>query len=297
MHANMWGQASTQRNAATLRGDGALFVGPVDGPLANGHSGVGRMAEPSAIADALTDALSASPSARDLAGLRVLVTAGPTHEDLDPVRFLGNRSSGKMGFALASRAHARGADVVLVSGPVALADPAGVAVVRVRSAREMHAAVKSQVAAGVDVVIMAAAVADYRPAEQADHKIKKAGERALQLVRNPDILAELGSERFARASDANAGSSPVAPVLIGFALETTDVERYARAKLESKRCDLIVANQASDGFAGDTNRAHLVSAAGVRSLDTMSKAALADHIWDAALGIRRASTPAHATGQ
>ena len=231
-----------------------------------------------------------------VAGLRVLVSAGPTFEDLDPVRFLGNRSSGKMGFALASRAHARGASVVLVSGPVTLPDPAGVTTVRVRSAREMHAAVKSEVSRGVDIVVMAAAVADYRPAERADQKIKKSGARALELVRNPDILAELGSERAARreALDADA---PATPVLIGFALETTDIERYARTKLASKRCDLIVANEAAHGFGGDTNRAHLVSETGVLSLETMSKDALADHILSAALGIHHAPPQPHAPTQ
>ncbi|MCB9626570.1 MAG: bifunctional phosphopantothenoylcysteine decarboxylase/phosphopantothenate--cysteine ligase CoaBC [Sandaracinaceae bacterium] len=305
MHPSMWGQPATQRNVETLRTDGWHFCGPVDGPLANGASGVGRMAEPSVIADALEAALAAHGGAigaaqatEDLRGLRVLVTAGPTYEDLDPVRFLGNRSSGKMGFALASRARARGAEVLLVSGPVALTDPAGVTTLRVRSAREMHAAVKSEVAKGVDVVIMAAAVADYRPAEQAAEKIKKAGERALELVRNPDILAELGAERAERATAAAHDTEPRSPtpVLIGFALETTDVERYARGKLVSKRCDLIVANEARDGFAGDTNRAHLVSADGVQSLDTMSKAALADRIWDAALRLRSAAQLPTATG-
>ncbi|MCB9659207.1 MAG: bifunctional phosphopantothenoylcysteine decarboxylase/phosphopantothenate synthase [Sandaracinaceae bacterium] len=326
MHPHMWMQPATQRNVATLRSDGVQVVGPVEGPLANGGSGKGRMAEPSTIADALANALreplahtapaAASPAAaapgssagssgalpgatastQDLAGLRVLVSAGPTFEDLDPVRFLGNRSSGKMGFALASRAHARGASVVLVSGPVTLPDPAGVTTVRVRSAREMHAAVKSEVSRGVDIVVMAAAVADYRPAERADQKIKKSGARALELVRNPDILAELGSERAARreALDADA---PATPVLIGFALETTDIERYARTKLASKRCDLIVANEAAHGFGGDTNRAHLVSETGVLSLETMSKDALADHILSAALGIHHAPPQPHAPTQ
>ena len=146
---------------------------------------------------------------------------------------------------------------------------------------------------GVDVVIMAAAVADYRPAERADQKIKKAGDRPLALVRNPDILAELGAERAERM-----GSSPGAhPVLIGFALETNDIENHARGKLASKRCDLIVANEAQHGFGGDTNLAHLVSQTGIRSLETMSKDALADQILDAALGIHRAHAQLRATGQ
>jgi phosphopantothenoylcysteine decarboxylase/phosphopantothenate--cysteine ligase len=294
MHPHMWMQASTQRNVATLRNDGVLLVGPVDGPLANGGSGLGRMAEPAAIVDALAAHLAgASSQAADLAGLKVLISAGPTYEDLDPVRFLGNRSTGKMGFALAARARARGADVVLVSGPVTLPDPVGVTTQRVRSARDMHAAVKTRVAQGVDVVIMAAAVADYRPAERADQKIKKAGDRPLALVRNPDILAELGAERAERM-----GSSPGAhPVLIGFALETNDIENHARGKLASKRCDLIVANEAQHGFGGDTNLAHLVSEAGIVSLETMSKDALADQILDAALGIHRAHAQLRATGQ
>lgn len=295
MHPRMWAQPSTQRNVATLRGDGALLVGPVDGPLANGASGIGRMAEPVAIVDALESQLAADTSQRpaDLAGLRVLISAGPTFEDLDPVRFLGNRSTGKMGFALAARARARGAEVVLVSGPVTLPDPVGVTTQRVRSAREMHAAVKSHVASGVDVVIMAAAVADYRPAEVFDQKIKKAGDRALALVRNTDILAELGAERAERT----AKTGHVHPVLIGFALETNNVENHGRGKLASKRCDLIVANEARHGFGGDTNLAHLISEAGMRSLDSMSKDALADEIWDAALGIRQAHAQPRPRGQ
>lgn len=295
MHPRMWAQPSTQRNVATLRADGTLLVGPVDGPLANGGTGLGRMAEPVAIVDALANHLAGEASQRpaDLAGLKVLISAGPTFEDLDPVRFLGNRSTGKMGFALANRARARGAEVVLVSGPVTLPDPVGVNTVRVRSAREMHAAVKTQVGAGVDVVIMAAAVADYRPATKADHKIKKAGDRALELVRNVDILAELGAERAERMGSSGAPH----PVLIGFALETNDIENHARGKLASKRCDLIVANEARHGFGGDTNLAHLVTAAGIQNLESMSKDALADHILDAALGIRRAHAQPRATGQ
>ncbi len=284
MHPQMWSRASTQRNMATLVRDGVHQVGPVAGPLASGESGMGRMAEPEAICAGVAEALRrAAGGPPDMEGMRVLVSAGPTYEDLDPVRFLGNRSSGKMGFALASTAHARGAEVFLVSGPVTLPDPAGVNVTRVRSAREMHAAIVERVGS-VDVVVMAAAVADYRPDVRATEKIKKAGERALQLVRNPDILAELGATR-ARATAEDP--SKRRPVLIGFALETSEVERHARQKLDTKQCDLIVANEARDGFGGDTNRAHFVTASGVLSHDTMSKDALSEKIWDSALRIHR----------
>ncbi|MBC7171450.1 MAG: bifunctional phosphopantothenoylcysteine decarboxylase/phosphopantothenate--cysteine ligase CoaBC, partial [Polyangiaceae bacterium] len=217
MHHRMWGQASTQRSVALLRDAGYRFVGPVEGALASGEVGMGRMCEPEAIADAVFALLETK---RDLAGVRVLITAGPTVEDLDPVRFLGNRSTGKMGFAIAERALARGASVTLVAGPVQLASPTGAEVVRVRSALEMQAAVEARVASS-DVIVMSAAVADYRPAEVSTEKMKKAGEDlSIALVRNPDILAGLGAARTGRH-----------PLLVGFAVETTDVVRYARDKL------------------------------------------------------------------
>jgi phosphopantothenoylcysteine decarboxylase/phosphopantothenate--cysteine ligase len=223
------------------------------------------MAEPEAIADALFAMLNAP---RDLEGRSILITAGPTVEDLDPVRFLGNRSTGKMGFALAERAVARGAEVVLVTGPVHLADPPGAEVVRVRSALEMQGAV-SQRAAAVDAIVMSAAVADYRPASFVEQKIKKGEDLSIPLVRNPDILAELGASRTGGR-----------PLLVGFAVETTDVVRYATEKLERKKVDLVVANEARVGFGGDDNQATLVSHAGAEPLPPMRKLELADRVLD-----------------
>jgi phosphopantothenoylcysteine decarboxylase/phosphopantothenate--cysteine ligase len=234
---------------------------------------MGRMAEPQAIVDAL-DALL---SPRDLEGVRVVVSAGPTLEDLDPVRFLGNRSSGKMGFAVAERAAARGARVTLVAGPVSLPTPRGVARVDVRGALAMQAALATALGpdlSSADAVVMAAAVADYRPAETSETKLKKEGETAsLALVRNPDLLAEIGAAR---------GERP-APVLVGFALETQRGEglvAYARAKLASKRCDFIVANEARDALGGDDNRATIVTTSGATPTGPMTKRALADAILD-----------------
>lgn len=266
MHHRMWGQASTRRSVELLRAAGHRFVGPVEGPLASGEVGMGRMSEPEAIADALFAMLDVE---RDLAGLRLLVTAGPTVEDLDPVRFLGNRSTGKMGFAIVERAVARGATVSLVTGPVSLASPAGAEVVRVRSALEMQAEVGRRVPTS-DAVVMSAAVADYRPAQFSAEKMKKAGEDlSIALVRNPDILAELGA---ARRGDR--------PLLVGFAVETTDVVRYAQDKLEKKKVDLIVANEAKVGFGGDDNQATLVAHGSVKPLPAMRKLDLADRILD-----------------
>lgn len=265
MHHRMWMHPATQRNVERLRGDGVRFVGPVEGPLASGEAGMGRMVEPESIASAIEGLL----GPRDLAGRSILVSAGGTHEDLDPVRFLGNRSSGKMGYALAERAAARGAEVILVSGPTALADPAGVEVVRVRSARDMEAAITAR-RADVDAIVMAAAVADYRPSEQAEQKIKKTdGPLALELVKNPDILAGLGAWRV--------GSRPM---LVGFAVETEALVARARGKRERKKVDLIVANEASVSFEKETNRVVLVDAAGEEALPELPKRAVADRILD-----------------
>ncbi len=264
MHHRMWGQASTVKNARALEERGAILIGPVEGPLASGELGMGRMAEPVEIVDAMEVALTSSG---DLSGRALVISAGPTHEDLDPVRYLGNRSSGKMGYALAMRAAYRGAKVTLVSGPSALPDPSGVETLRVRSALEMKDAIES--VANPDVVIMAAAVADYRPAERAPQKIKKGDERQLTLVRNPDILAGLGASR-----------EGARPLLVGFALETERVVEYAREKLAKKNADMIVANHASDGFGGDSNLATLVEACETLSLPRMSKLDLADRILD-----------------
>jgi len=265
MHQRMWSHAATQSNVRSLTERGAIILGPVTGPLANGELGEGRMMEPEDIAEALESHLTHS---NDLEGVRILITAGPTHEDLDPVRFLGNRSSGRMGYAIAAQALRRGAEVTIVSGPVELPVPSGAEVVRVRSAEEMHAAVMSRFDR-FDVAIMAAAVADYRPAQRAAQKIKKGGGLKLELVRNPDILADVGAKRVQR---------PL--VLVGFALETENLEQAARKKLERKAADLIVANEAAAGLGGNSNRATLVDETSATPLPEMSKRALADQILD-----------------
>lgn len=269
MHTRMWERASTQRNVARVRGDGAHVVGPVEGPLASGEVGAGRMSEPTEIVDVAASILD-PPRGHDLAGRRIVVSAGPTVEDLDPVRFLGNRSSGKMGFALAAAARARGADVTLVAGPVDLESPPGVTRVDVRSALDMHEAVCAR-AGDADAVIMSAAVADYRPESPSAEKIKKGeGPMTVTLVRNPDILAELGRAR----RDARR------PVLVGFAVETRDLLPAARRKLEAKGCDLVVANEASVGFAGDDTRVVLVDRDGDRPLPPGPKREVADRVLD-----------------
>jgi phosphopantothenoylcysteine decarboxylase / phosphopantothenate---cysteine ligase len=228
MHSAMWEKPSTQEHMDTLRRRGVWVVGPVEGPLASGETGMGRMAEPEAIVQAVEAAAGAGP----LAGRTVLVTAGPTHEPVDPVRFLGNRSSGRMGFALAAEAARRGARVILVAGPVALATPPGVVRVDVVTAREMERAVHEH-APQADLVVMTAAVADYRPRDPAATKIKKErGLAAIELAENPDILA--GLRRVAPGA-----------VLVGFAAETDDLEKHARAKLERKGADFLVANDVS----------------------------------------------------
>ena len=287
MHARMWHHPATQRNVATLRADGRVkLVGPVEGPLASGDSGMGRLAEPD---DIVTEALvllsegrMASSAAatvaakRDLAGFRLVVTAGPTVEDLDPVRFLSNRSSGRMGFAVAERAAARGARVTLVTGPVELATPAAVQRVDVRGAREMKAALETALGPGLggaDALVMSAAVADYAPREQYAHKMKKAGDTAtIELVKNPDLLADIGAARTGPR-----------PVLVGFAVETAEPDilvAYAQKKLREKKVDLMVANHAADSFARDTNRATFVTESADEALPVMSKNDLADQILD-----------------
>jgi phosphopantothenoylcysteine decarboxylase/phosphopantothenate--cysteine ligase len=267
MHENMWLAAATQRNARQLEQDGAVLVGPVAGALASGEQGMGRMAEPEAIADAIEKLL--APKS-DLAGRTVLISAGPTVEDIDPVRYITNRSSGRMGFALASAALERGAQVTLVCGPTALKPPASAELIAVRSAREMHAAIMDR-SERFDVVIMTAAVADYAPVEPAKNKIKKSQDRlTLELIKNPDILADLGAKRSGKK-----------PVLIGFAMETNDLARYARKKLVEKRCDLIVANGAEVSGRDDT-QAILVAPEGDTPLPAMSKTELAHAILDRA---------------
>jgi phosphopantothenoylcysteine decarboxylase / phosphopantothenate---cysteine ligase len=251
MNTNMWENPATVRNLATLKQEhGWHFVSPGSGELACGWSGPGRMAEPSEILAATESLFN-----KDLSGRSIIVTAGPTVEDIDPVRFLSNRSSGKMGYAIAHAAAVRGADVTLVTGPTALPSLEGLNCVPVRSALEMEAAVEKH-AKNSDAIIMAAAVADFRPATVANHKLKKQkGEtdRSIKLVRNPDILAGLGS-KF---------KDSALPILVGFALETENLASSARAKLSAKGASLVVANLAEHGFAGENNQALLVDDRGL----------------------------------
>jgi phosphopantothenoylcysteine decarboxylase / phosphopantothenate---cysteine ligase len=279
MHERMWRSPATQRAVQRLRDDGARLVGPVEGELASGQVGMGRMVEPLAIADAVTEVLRATSSARDLTGTTVLISAGPTVEDIDPVRYISNRSSGRMGFALAAAARDRGASVILVAGPTTVAPPPGAELVPVRSAREMHAAVFAAFERA-DVAIMTAAVADYRPVQAATAKIKKTSERlSIELVKNPDILADLGAKRGARKH----------PVLVGFAMETNDLLAHARKKLVTKKCDLIVANEAEVGFGRDDTQATLVAAHGDEPLPPMTKLELANRILDRVNPLRAAT--------
>ncbi len=271
MNVNMWNHVATQQNVATLQARGVVFAGPESGELACGWIGAGRLIElPTILA-----AVRATLAPGDLAGEHVVVTAGGTHEAVDAVRYLGNRSSGKMGFAIAQQAARRGATVTLISGPSALSTPPGVTRVDVESALQMQAAVEAVYDRATSIV-MAAAVADFRPASVLAGKWKKevAGEAPhLPLVRNPDILAGLGARR----------NGTPRPLLVGFAAETEDVEANARGKLVAKRCDLVVGNdvgQADAGFAVDTNRAVLVTADGSEATGLLTKQALADKILD-----------------
>lgn len=279
MNVNMWNSASVQGNLALLRKRGLHVVEPSSGDLACGWVGEGRLAEPPEIVEAVLKVLDLH---KDLARLRVVLSAGPTQERIDPVRFLSNRSSGKMGYALAEAARARGASVTLVSGPVALPPPEGVRVILVESAEEMKAAL-DEVAATADIVIMAAAVADYRVAAPADRKIKKDdAEMEIRLVRNEDILAGLGRRK------------PAGQVLVGFAAETNDVVAYGLDKLKRKNADLFVANDVSRsdiGFSADDNEVHLLFADGrVEKVEKAAKKRIANAILDAAKQIH-ASKP------
>jgi phosphopantothenoylcysteine decarboxylase/phosphopantothenate--cysteine ligase len=270
MNTRMWQNPAVQENLAALRARGWHVVGPGTGVLADGDVGEGRLAEPGEIALAATRLL----GNLDLSGRQVVVTAGPTREPIDPVRFISNPSSGKMGYALAAVAARRGAEVVLVSGPTALPDPASVRTVRVETAEEMARAVEA-VAGPMDLFIGAAAVSDYRPAVAAPHKLKKRpGDESLQLTRTPDILAGLGARLSGRADG---------PVLVGFAAETEDVIANAREKLKGKRCDLVVANKVGGpaaGFGADTNRVALVSATELAEIEgTKEKVAEAILDW------------------
>lgn len=265
MNHRMWGHPATRANIATLRERGVQVVGPEDGPLAEGESGPGRLSEPDAIVAALLSTVTVDQA---LKGLKVVVSAGPTYEDLDPVRYLGNRSSGKMGFAVADSARRRGAEVVLVAGPVHLPTPAGVTRVDVRSAAQMHEAVFAAFPA--DIYIGAAAVADYTPRVPAANKIKKSNESlALDLVRTPDILSEV------------AAQTQGLKLVVGFAAETENVAGYARGKLVAKRLDLIVANRVGvvdGGFESDQNAMTAYWQDGERVFDPGAKTRLADDL-------------------
>lgn len=268
MNTGMWENPVTQKNVRRLAERGATIIPPAVGQLACGTTGAGRLPEPVEIVRVVENHFAHGQS---LAGRRILVTAAGTEEALDPVRFLGNRSTGRMGFAVAAEAARRGAEVILVAGPTPLATPTGVRRVDVRSARDMHAAVRAEYD-GVDAVIKAAAVADYRPVEIAEHKIKKSdGELTLKLTRNPDILYELGQQKKHQ-------------ILVGFAAETQNVAEYARGKLAKKNLDFIVANNVAEqdaGFGVPTNHVQIFYADG-RAEDhpLMAKAALAGVILD-----------------
>ncbi|MDT0316740.1 bifunctional phosphopantothenoylcysteine decarboxylase/phosphopantothenate--cysteine ligase CoaBC [Streptomyces millisiae] len=275
MHTEMWEHPATQENVATLRRRGALVIEPAVGRLTGADTGRGRLPDPSAIFAYCRRVLErgAVDEPADLAGRRVVISAGGTREPLDPVRYLGNRSSGKQGYALARTAAARGAAVTLVAANTALPDPAGVTVVPVSTTEELREAVV-KAAAEADAVVMAAAVADFRPASRAPQKIKKRDDRGpepIALVRNPDILAELA-----------AGRRP-GQLVVGFAAETEDVLANGRAKLARKGCDVLVVNRVGEGIAFGTeeNEAVILEAGGAETpVPHGPKEALADRVWD-----------------
>jgi phosphopantothenoylcysteine decarboxylase/phosphopantothenate--cysteine ligase len=264
MNRVMWDNPATRRNLAQLVADGAEIVGPNEGEMAeSGEAGIGRMAEPFEIAAAIELLFDRSKTIGPLSGKRVLVTSGPTHEPIDPIRYIANRSSGKQGHAIAAAAAATGAEVTLVHGPVNLPDPPGVLTVKIETAREMLEAVEA--ALPVDVAVFAAAVADWRIAEPGQQKIKKSSDSApkLALIENPDILATVARRNARRPK-----------LVVGFAAETENVTEHARAKLLQKGCDWIVANDVSPLtgiMGGDRNTVHLVTAAGVESWPPQSK--------------------------
>jgi phosphopantothenoylcysteine decarboxylase/phosphopantothenate--cysteine ligase len=274
MNVRMWNHPATQRNLKTLKNDGVIFVGPNDGEMACGEFGPGRMAEPEEILAAIEAALAAGP----LSGVKALVTAGPTHEPLDPVRFLSNRSSGRQGYAIAEALARAGAETVLVSGPVEIVPPARVKLVRVETAREMLAACEAELP--VAVAVCAAAVADWRPDLAASHKLKKtdAAPPALKLIENPDILAAL----------SHGAKRP--RLVVGFAAETENVLGHAAEKRARKGCDWIVANDVSHPgvMGGERNTVHLLTASGSESWPELDKhevgARLAERIADALKG-------------
>ena len=300
MHSTMYTHPATRANLATLRERGAYIVEPEVGRLASGEVGVGRLPETAALLGAIQLVLGRKG---DLVGRRVVVTAGGTQEPIDPVRFVGNRSSGKMGYALAVEARDRGADVILISGPVALDAPYGVEVRRVETALQMRDAVFDAVKEA-DALVMSAAVADYRPAEVAAQKLKKEGQGAqevaseggftLRLARNPDILGEL-----AAATEESEGAGSISGenrprrrlVRVGFAAETSNVLIYARGKLAAKRLDLLIANDVSrsdSGFGSETNKVYIFHADGtMEDLPVMPKTGVAAAIWDRVVHLLR----------
>jgi phosphopantothenoylcysteine decarboxylase / phosphopantothenate---cysteine ligase len=282
MHTEMWEHPATQDNVATLRRRGAVVVEPAVGRLTGADSGRGRLPDPEELFEVLRDVLVRGDLAQDLAGRQVVVSAGGTREFVDPVRFLGNRSSGRQGYALARAAVARGAEVTLVSANVALPDPAGVKVARVESTAQMRDAVLAA-ARTADAVVMAAAPADFRPTRRAEHKIKKTDDRSaptIDLVQNDDILAALVR-----------GREGTRPVVVGFAAETGDTEAdvlaHARAKLARKGCDLLVLNDVSGGKvfgSPDTEAVILTPDGDVTPVPAGPKAGLAHVVWDRVLG-------------
>jgi phosphopantothenoylcysteine decarboxylase/phosphopantothenate--cysteine ligase len=290
MNVRMWYHPATQRNVERLRMDGVVFVGPNDGEMACGEYGPGRMAEPLEIVAAIEAQIgkplpkhlglvqprsgqaampaAVQPLVQDLKGRRAIVTSGPTHEPIDPVRYIANRSSGKQGHAIAAALAARGAEVTLVTGPVALPDPPGVNTVHVEAARDMFSACFLDLP--VDIFVAAAAVADWRVAVEASQKLKKSGDLppVLKLAENPDILRAIAT--------TDARRRPA--LVVGFAAETESVVAYAQKKLAAKGCDWIVANDVSEGtdtFGGDSNTVHLVTRAGVEDWPRLSKAEVA----------------------
>ena len=274
MNVHMYAHPATQENLKTLQRFGHHVIEPAEGELACGYEGKGRLAEP----EQIVECVEATLTKKDLQGEHVIVTAGPNCEPIDPVRFITNRSTGKMGFALARIAHQRGAEVTLVSGPTALAAPFGVRLCSVRTALEMQQAVLAHYPRAT-IVVSAAAIADYRPAQTATQKIKKKdGDFSIPLARNPDILAGLGQDKGSR-------------LLVGFATETEDVLHNAERKLHSKNLDMIVANdvtQEGAGFAGDTNIVTLLDRTGQQEpLPLMSKDAVAHAVYDRLLALKR----------
>ncbi len=271
MNRLMWANAATQANTATLIDRGIRMIGPVEGDQACGETGPGRMAEPEEIVQSILALLGATPG--PLAGRRVLINAGPTYEDIDPARFIGNRSSGRMGFAIAAQAQRLGADTLLIAGPVSLPTPSGVRRLNVRSASEMREAVLREVV-GRDLFIAAAAVADYRPADPQSCKIKRSAEAMrLELLPNPDIVAEVAA-------------LPGRPFVVGFAAETNDVVQNAQGKLRRKNLDMICANRVGvdgSGFEAECNEITLVWEGGTRALAHAPKAVIAQQLLDAVL--------------